>query len=75
VLPVAVPGVRALDVSARRETTLGPPFQSYFAAFAEGPVLHTIFAYGPPRSIPADDVVEAVRALYERVEGLPPPER
>jgi hypothetical protein len=73
-LAVAVPGARALEVSARRATTLGPPFQSYFAAFADGPLLYTMFAFGPPRSIPAEDVVGALGAQHQRVAGRPPPE-
>ncbi|MBD0330086.1 MAG: hypothetical protein ICV64_08285 [Thermoleophilia bacterium] len=52
---------------------LGPPFQSQFVIFADGPFLYTVFGYGRPRSVPTAEILRAAERLYGRVRARPAP--
>ena len=63
-----IPGAKAVQLSGKEE---GQPFKGVEVVFADGRVMHEVFAFGPAADISAPAVLAAARALYERVEGHP----
>ena len=49
------------------------PFDSYEVLFADGPFVYTVAVSGPPGSVTEAQATDIAGALYERVEGAPPP--
>jgi hypothetical protein len=51
----------------------GPLFDSFEVSFVDGPFLYVVRGIGPPGSVTKDQVIDAAKALHERVEGAPAP--
>lgn len=65
-----IPGARAVELSGKED---GQPFTGVEVVFADGSVVHEVFAFGPATEISAPPVLAAARALYDRIKGHPLP--
>ena len=66
-----VPGAKAVELSGKED---GKRFTGVEVVFADGSVMHELFAVGLTKDISVPAVLSAARTLHDRLEGHPLPE-
>jgi hypothetical protein len=51
-----------------------PAHAEYLILFADGPFAYSVKLFGPPDDVSEQQAQEIARRLYDRVQGLPPPQ-
>lgn len=70
-----VSGIKDAKGAELSQDTGANRFRAYRVEFTDGPFLYglAVYLHGPLDAVGQDDVVDAAKALYERVKGRPAP--